>query len=205
MKFFVVFVICLASPFTCLAQELDMVEDFFNNLTTMQANFVQTSPDGKIARGVLLMKRPDKILLEYDVSLPITVFVNKGIVTYVDRKLEQVSTLPARKTIASLLTKKKFSFDDGDVTVNEVKVVDGGVVVSFEKTDKADEGEFTMFFKITPGKTVEPTRIQVKSTSGVNAGVTKIDFTSVKYGVAIPDDRFEIEVKVKTNIPAKLK
>ena len=45
---------------------LDRISAYFNSITTLQADFVQTNPDGKQQSGTLYMRRPGRARFEYD-------------------------------------------------------------------------------------------------------------------------------------------
>ena len=122
---------------------LQGVERFLNSISTFNANFVQIDKKSKAVKGKILIKRPGKILIEYDESkIPVVVVVRDGILTYFDKKLEQASNLPVSKTIASLLVKRVFSLRDDDVSLISVLSSADSVIVVMQKTKKPDETLF---------------------------------------------------------------
>ncbi len=173
------------------------IEEFFNNLKSFSADFVQTDGSGFTVNGKLFIKRPNKILLQYDDALPLTVVVNNGIITYYDRKRDQVSFLSAEKTIVSLLIKRIFLFSDSDVKIISQQETDTSISVEFEKADMPQEGSFKLLFAKKANGDLDLKQIFVISKEDSSAKAV-LNMTKTNYDNAIKDSIFDVTTKTHT-------
>lgn len=111
------------------------IETFVNEITTVEADFVQMSGSGGFARGTLYLQRPGRMRFEYAPPAPYLLVSNGTFFIYVDKELEQVTYLPLSQTPAHLLLRQNFSLSEGLILTG---LVEEGAVVKLEVTD-ADE------------------------------------------------------------------
>ena len=83
------------------AEQLDVqrMEQVFNNIRTVDADFVQTSKQ-EVSQGRILLSRPDGLRMEYQEPAPHILIGNGGAIMYHDRHLEQTTFVPVSKTPA---------------------------------------------------------------------------------------------------------
>jgi outer membrane lipoprotein-sorting protein len=108
------------------------IEAFVNNITTVEADFVQMSGDGGFARGTLYLHRPGRMRFEYAPPAPYLLVSNGTFFIYVDKELEQVTYLPLSRTPAHLLLRENFSLSEG---LTLTRFVEEGSVVKLEVAD----------------------------------------------------------------------
>ena len=95
----------LAAP--AAAAGLDTVAATLRATTTMTADFVQTAPDGKVARGRMVLARPGKIRFDYDKS-DLLIVADGQRLSLIDYKVGQISQWPLKATpLAALLDPEK--------------------------------------------------------------------------------------------------
>lgn len=125
------------------------IETFVNNITTVEAGFVQMSGNGGFARGTLYLQRPGRMRFEYEPPVPYLLVSNGTFFIYVDKELEQVTHLPLSKTPAHLLLRENFSLSDGLVLTG---FKEEGSVVKIEVGDSeySDLGRVTLTFNRDP-------------------------------------------------------
>lgn len=125
------------------------IEAFVNNITTVEASFVQMSGGGGFARGTLYLQRPGRMRFEYEPPIPYLLVSDGTFFIYVDNELEQVTYLPLSQTPAHLLLRKDFSLSDG-LTLTGFK--EEGSVVKVEVADSSnpDLGRVTLTFNRDP-------------------------------------------------------
>ena len=197
----------LESPLaTNILTPTKIVEDFFNNIKSFKADFIQL--DGKSTLGgVIAMKKVGNIRLEYTSGISILVVVKDNTVSYYDSKREQISHLPADKTIVSLLIKRLFLFTDPDIKIISQKMTDESISIEFEKAFAPDEGTFTLVFKrknkLLPisSSNIDISEMKVRSREGE---LTHLKITKILYDVKLSDDFFVIK-NAKTQINNKFK
>ena len=65
-----------AAPAAAQSDPLDQVVGALRGITTMKADFVQTDRSGQSVRGVLTLKRPGRILFEYEKGVEMKIVGN---------------------------------------------------------------------------------------------------------------------------------
>jgi outer membrane lipoprotein-sorting protein len=138
-----------ALPRAAHAADLARVEDYFNDLTTFRADFVQINPDGATTTGTLYYQRPDKMRLDYDPPSNILIISDGWQIIYYDRKLEQVSHLFIDSTPLGFLLSDEVRLS-GDVTVTDLVRENGEMKVTLIQTDEPKEGSIQLTFTENP-------------------------------------------------------
>ena len=125
------------------------IEAFVNNITTIEAKFVQMSGSGGFARGTLYLQRPGRMRFEYEPPVPYLLVSDGTFFIYVDNELEQVTYLPLSKTPANLLLRENFSLSEGLILTG---FKEEGSVIKFEvaDSDTPDLGRVTLTFNREP-------------------------------------------------------
>ncbi|MCK5620918.1 MAG: outer membrane lipoprotein carrier protein LolA [Alphaproteobacteria bacterium] len=125
------------------------IEAFVNDITTIEADFVQMSGGGGFARGTLYLQRPGRMRFEYEPPVPYLLISNGTFFIYVDNELEQVTYLPLSQTPADLLLRENFSLSEGLILTG---FKEEGSVVKVEVADsgKPDLGRVTLTFNRDP-------------------------------------------------------
>lgn len=96
--------------------DLQRVQDYLNNIHTLQSRFEQVSNDGGVATGTLYLSRPGKMRVEYDPPVPILLVATDERIWYYDKKLQQVSFFDLKDTPAWFLLQPNVRFG-GDISV----------------------------------------------------------------------------------------
>lgn len=79
------------------AAPLDEVAAALAATRTMTADFVQTAPDGRVARGALTLQRPGRIRFDYG-KAPLLVVADGRKLSMIDYEVGQVSSWPIGRT-----------------------------------------------------------------------------------------------------------
>jgi outer membrane lipoprotein-sorting protein len=109
----------LAALPTAPDADLERIEAYLNDLSTLRSDFVQINPDGGRVTGQLYYERPDKMRLDYDPPSDILIISDGLQLIYYDRKLEQVSHLFIGSTPLGFLLSDDIRLS-GDVTVTRL-------------------------------------------------------------------------------------
>ena len=73
------------------AESITKIENYLNNLKSMEAKFVQISSNGGSTEGNLYIKKPNKIRMEYADPVSVLIVGNGDYIIYNDKELDQVS------------------------------------------------------------------------------------------------------------------
>ena len=141
--------IVLALPGMARADVVSEAEDWFNGISTMQADFIQVASDGTTASGVIHLRRPHQMKIVYDLEEPLILLTTR-IWIHVDRPNDKtVTSYPISETPLSLLLKKDVRLRSDEFTTSS-NVQTGIVRVMLAKETGEAAGELTLEFTEKP-------------------------------------------------------
>ena len=141
--------IVLALPGMARADVVSEAEDWFNGISTMQADFIQVASDGSTASGVIHLRRPHQMKIVYDLEEPLILLTTR-IWIHVDRPNDKtVTSYPISETPLSLLLKKDVRLRSDEFTTSS-NVQNGIVRVMLAKETGEAAGELTLEFTEKP-------------------------------------------------------
>lgn len=129
---------------------INRVERYLNQLTTMQASFVQVAPDGSISEGKFYLSRPGKLRWEYFPPVRVTIVANSGLVTYYDAELDQISHTSVSSTPLVFLTENNINLTKGDITVKNAIYNQSAILVTLTQHSKEEDGFIELMFTDNP-------------------------------------------------------
>lgn len=140
--------------------------EYLNSIKTLRGYFVQYNPDRTESSGTLWLSVPGKLRIDYD-DPPIALIINKGLLTYYDRKLDETSHTFIDKgdPILAVLAKP------GAISTSEVTSEKDYILITRSDGDK----KFTM--KLTRN----PVRLVSFAVDDYNSGVTELKFRDLSY------------------------
>lgn len=161
-------------------------EESLRNISTMRTDFTQNINGKFDSSGFFLLKRPGKMLVDYNHgSVDAIIGVNGKIITYLNRETEQISHIPKSKTPVHFIldNTKKFS----ELNLLKCEEIGDNFIVRFKQENETVSGTFALFFD---KNTAELTRIAT-----INSGGDEIEliFANTKLNVDIPDRNFTIK------------
>ena len=141
--------IVVALPGMARADVVSEAEDWFNGISTMQADFIQVASDGTTASGVIHLRRPHQMKIVYDLEEPLILLTTR-IWIHVDRPNDKtVTSYPISETPLSLLLKKDVRLRSDEFTTSS-NVQNGIVRVMLAKETGEAAGELTLEFTEKP-------------------------------------------------------
>jgi len=143
-------------------------------LTTLQGNFVQTSPAGTVVSGKFYLRRPGQIRFDYDDPSPITIVATGGMVYVENSDLETTDSYPLKKTPLRFLLSKKI--DLSDAVLKSVDRAPDHVAVTYASNDEDVEGEITLILS-APDLMIEKWAV-----TDPRGGATVVALNGVKAG-----------------------
>lgn len=166
------------------AANLNRVEARLSSLTTIAADFTQTSSDGSTGSGKFYLKRPGKMRWQYNPPTPLLLVSNGKTVTYYDAGLQQVSYIDIDDTLAGFLTKKVIQLDNESTQLTDYAAENGVIRVTLVQRKKPSDGSLTLEFD---SKTME-----IKNMNSIDAtgNATRVTFSNAQYGTALDDELF---------------
>lgn len=130
---------------------LRQLEQYFNAIRTMKADFTQTLADGRAARGKIYLARPGKMRLEYAPPSKDILVADGTFVHVWDSQAQTSSSVPLGSSLADVILREDFSFS-GDITVTEMRYYPSMLEVSLVQTQSPASGTLTLEFQENPLK-----------------------------------------------------
>lgn len=116
---------------------LDRINAYFNGLRGMQANFVQTAPDGRKFDGILYLLRPGRMRFEYAPPATLEIVADGRTVRVHDRKLKVFDDYYIGQTPLKFLLQPKIDIAK-DTKVLDLKRFGTEIILTIE--DKSTLG-----------------------------------------------------------------
>ncbi len=161
------------------ADPITDAENWFNQITTMKARFIQVSDDGTYAEGDFSLRRPFRSRFDYDDPIKTVLITTKIWLHVDDPDRETVTSYPISETPLKILFDETVRLSyDGIITTAANK--DGIVVVRMEKRTGSDAGVLELEFTEKP---FVLRRWTITDSAGIT---TKVTFQNIEMGVALP-------------------
>ena len=85
------------------------IEKFFNNLITLEANFIQVSPSGNVSNGKIYLDLPGKLRIDYENPNNLLITCKGFWIVIQDRETKTTNNIPVKSSpFAILLENKSF-------------------------------------------------------------------------------------------------
>ncbi len=170
-----------AAPTDADKKDLQRIEEYFTGITTMQARFLQLSPNGRTAEGNLFISRPGRLRFEYDPPVPYLLVVDGSQVIFYDKELDTPTYVSLSSTPLEFLLGPTVKLS-GSVTVTNVERRPGILRITLVQTSSPKDGQVIITFTERP--------IEVKKWALVDAKGTTVE-------VAIFDPRLGLKLDPK--------
>ena len=157
-----VLAVCLAAAQPARAQEaapaaldraereaLAAIERYFNGIKSLQADFMQIGSDGALAEGVIYLRRPGRLRVEYAPPVPVLIVGDGLLLHYHDKELGQINDWFIFDTPLGALTKEEFRFGE-DLVVTAFAEHDGHIAVTVAQSGDSGAGSLTLIFDADP-------------------------------------------------------
>ena len=125
------------------------IENFFINLNTLEANFIQVSPSGNISNGKIFIDLPGKLRLDY-IQPSNLLITSKGFWLVIqDRKLKSTNNIPIQQTPFSILLDKNINFNNKKIILDLKKSL-GIITLNVKLVENSQAGELILEFADNP-------------------------------------------------------
>lgn len=137
-----------AAPETSDPAALEVVQkanEYFNGLTTLQGDFLQTDPDNKQKRGKFYFQRPGKVRFEYAPPSRLVIVSNGEYLAIEDSDLQTTDRYPLEMTPFRLLLSANVDLIQ-DARILAVDMGPDTVVLTLEDQKGDSPGRLRLFF-----------------------------------------------------------
>lgn len=165
--------------------EIGRIEDYLNGLKTLEARFLQVTSTGEYSEGKLHLDRPGRLRIEYDPPVPVLIVANRGLLTYYDKELQQVSHVPLGSTPAGILVREKIALMSDEFVVTGFERESQALRLSLVRASDPQEGNLALVLADRP---LELKKWMVTDAQGVTTTVSLLD---ARTGIALDPKLFE--------------
>ena len=125
------------------------IGNFFENLVTLEANFIQVSPSGDISDGKIYLDLPGKLRIDYENPNNLLITSQGFWIVIQDRESKTTNNIPLDSTPFSLLLKNKFNLKNEKFKIEYV--ISSGIITLKIKSKKNDkQGGLVLEFSEKP-------------------------------------------------------
>ena len=175
----------LLGPAQAAADMVSKAEQWFDAITTMQADFIQVASDGTYAEGVLHFRRPHRMKIIYDLDEPL-ILLTTPVWLHVDTPATKlVTSYPISETPLGLILQENVQLRAPDIeTISEIK--DGIVSITLNKETGAAAGMLKLEFTEKP---FELRRWMIRDATDIT---TTITLQNTRYGHSYKNSFFSV-------------
>ena len=169
--------------------DLSPYEDALNAMKTLEARFVQKSPNGKKTHGTIYMKRPGKMRIVYDSNKMELVADGENFV-FKDLVLNETSVVPLDKTPAHVFLKGNINFRK-DALLTGVGQSRDEISITLRNKKGQNNGAIVLFFNKKNRKLTSWTIIDTKNKQ------TSVRLMKTKLNVSVNNALFKVSMPKK--------
>ena len=129
--------------------QLNRVEAYLNDITTIKADFLQTAPNNYVAGGTFYLSRPGKLRFDYVEPTKDIIVADGSSIWYYDAKLKDASHTSISSTLADFLLRRTIKLSD-DITVTDFQRGNGLIQLVMTQTKDPGEGSLTLVLNEKP-------------------------------------------------------
>ena len=131
------------------ADDITKAEDWFNSLTTYQADFTQVSSDGSNAQGKFSLRRPHRSRFDFNDPVPITLITTKTWLHVDDAERREVNSYPVSETPLRAILAENINLRLPDVKTTSSNK-NGVITITLEQDDGEAAGRISLEFDEKP-------------------------------------------------------
>lgn len=166
--------------------DINRIEAYLNQLTTLDSRFVQIDPNGNFSEGTVFLSRPGRMRFEYDPPSPLLLVADGTWFIYVDKELEEVSHIPLDSTPAAFLLQEEISLKD-EYKVTDISGGSGLVTVDIIERYAPENGKVQLVFEDRP---LQLKQWNITDAQGLDTRVTLINS---RFGRELEDEMFRFK------------
>ena len=169
-----------------LQDVLNRASQALNEVRTAKGRFFQVGADGTVSTGEFALRRPGRMLFDYDDPVPLKVIADGSTVAIEDEALETVDRVPLGTTPLGLILGADTSLSR-DARILNVYYPPGRVAIQMADASGEMDGDVTLFFHSV---TYDLLEWHVRD---IQNGLTQVRLADVETGISLNPRLFRIE------------
>lgn len=166
------------------------IEAYLNGITTMRAKFQQVDSAGNLAFGMIYVRRPGFLRVQYDPPSQVILVADSIAVSYYDGELNQLNQAPLGLSPLWFLLRDHVELG-GDVTVTAFDRAPNAFQIGIVQTDEPDAGTVTLVLGDKPLDLQQWTIIDDKGKE------VRVALYNAEFGVKLENELFKTPEKKK--------
>ena len=145
-------ILMLFSPkaFAQKASDVLEIENYLNNIKTLHASFVQTTSNGNTSEGKIYIAKPNKIRMEYNDPVNVSIVGDGNFIVYHDKELDQVTHIDYDDVPASLILANDIKIDGKKIKITDFYKDSGTTEAVVEYEVNGETHPITLVFNNNP-------------------------------------------------------
>ena len=175
------------------AEKFSLVElsNYFNKLDTFQANFRQFSDDGSEAKGVILIKKPGRLRIDYEEPEDLLILGSGGQLAIFDPKGDpEPTSFPLNATPFSIVLKTQINLV-GSSNILSHEYNQGETLLSLYDPEHPERGYMKLIFS---GEMPTLDRWLIQDESG---NVTLMSIERYEENISLGEMQFNIQLEIE--------
>ena len=176
-----------------LSEKFSLVElsNYFNRLDTFQASFRQFSDDGSVAEGILFIKKPGRLRIDYDKPEDLLILASGGQLAIFDPKGDpEPTSFPLRITPFALILAKQLNLvNSSNILSHEYN--QGETSLSLFDPEHPERGHIELIFS---GNTPILDRWVMHDESG---SITLMSIEQYRENIPLNEMQFNIQLEIE--------
>ncbi len=160
------------------------VDRYLRGISSLQSRFVQLSSSGEYAEGLMFMRRPGRMRVEYLKPDTALILADGEFFTYVDKESGQATHVYLKLTPASILLDENLSLTSAELIVTGFERSPGVIRATIVRKSAPDEAKITLVFNEQP---ITLRKWTVLDGQGIT---TDVSLVGARFGAPIPDKVF---------------
>ena len=125
------------------------VNKFFENLNTLEADFIQVSSSGNISNGKIYFDLPGKLRIDYSEPNNILITCKGFWIVIQDRNLKTTNNIPLNQSPFSILIEKQINLSNKTIKT-EFENKSGIISLTIKSSNNEQAGQLTLEFSEKP-------------------------------------------------------
>ena len=185
--------ICFLGVVPAFSEKFSLIElsDYFNQLNTLQANFLQFADDGSVANGTLSIKKPGRLRIDYDKPKGLLLLASCGQLAIFDPKGDpEPTSFPLRVTPLALILAKQLNLVDSSNILSH-EYTQGETSLSLFDPEHPERGHIELIFS---GNTPTLDRWVMHDESG---SITLMSIEQYRENISLNEMQFNIQLEIE--------
>jgi len=141
--------LCFLSSSITNATTRSQVNTFFENLKTLEADFIQVGPSGNISDGKIYFDLPGKLRIDYNKPNNLLITCKGFWIVLQDRNLKTTNNIPLKNSPFSIFLEKKMSLSNKNIKT-DIQNRSGIISFTIKSSNNNEAGELTLEFSEKP-------------------------------------------------------